>query len=107
MGARARAPGRRRSQSARWHPLPKKGRRSEVGPGGVPCRARARTATETSDATETDRLLQLYGRDLHDVLTKVSEPGWPRLLRAYDGYARNPTGQTHRVWMAARSAASI
>jgi hypothetical protein len=66
-----------------------------------------RAATETSEATETDRLLQLYGRELRDVLAKVPEPGWPRLLRAYDGYARNPTGQTHRAWMAALSAASI
>jgi hypothetical protein len=76
-------------------------------PEGVPRPTRARAATETSEVTETDRLLQLYGRDLRDVLAKVPEPGWPRLLRAYDGYARNPTGQTHRAWMATRSAASI
>ena len=89
-------------------------RRGRAGPpkgaasdqGGMPRPAR-RAATETSEATETDRLLQLYGRELRDVLAKVPEPGWPRLLRAYDGYARNPTGQTHRAWMAALSAASI
>ena len=74
--------------------------------GGAPKPVRVRVATETSEA-ETDRLLQLYGRDLCDVLAEVPEPGWPKLLRAYEGYARNPTGQTHRAWMAARGAASI
>ncbi len=74
--------------------------------GGGPRPVRARVATETSEA-ETDRLLLLYGRDLHNVLTKVPEPGWPKVLRAYDRYARNPTGETHRAWMAALSAARI
>jgi hypothetical protein len=73
--------------------------------GGVPRSTRAKTAAD--EQTETDRLLQLYRRDLRDVLSKVQEPGWPRLLRAYDAYVQNPTGPTHRAYMAARRAASI
>ncbi len=81
-----------------------KGAASDQGGGHRPARARA--TTETSEA-ETDRLLLLHGRDLRAVLAQVPEPRWLKVLRAYDGYARNPTGQTHRAWMAARSVASI
>jgi hypothetical protein len=66
----------------------------------------ARLKAATSEA-ETDRLLQLHGRDLRKVLAEVDEAAWPKLLRAYDGFVRNPTGPSHRIWMAVRGAASI
>jgi hypothetical protein len=71
---------------------------SDQGGGARP----ARTKTGADEQTETDRLLQLHGRDLHGVLVKTPEPSWPRLLRAYDAFVRDPSGPSHRAYMVSR-----